>query len=60
LKEKQRKEKQSKAKRQRCLMNYLIVRLAITEDEINGALDEAVLPVMTAPLVIQSVLRTVE
>lgn len=49
-----------KERKMTVMFNYLVVGLAITKDEINGALDEAVLPVMTASLVIQSVLRAVE
>lgn len=39
---------------------YLIVRLAISKDEINGALDVAVLEVMPSFLVVQGVLGSVE
>lgn len=39
---------------------YLVVRLAISKDEINRALDVAVLEVMPSFLVVQGVLGSVE
>lgn len=39
---------------------YLIVGLAVSEDEINGSLDVAVLEVMPSLLVVQGVLSTIE
>jgi len=39
---------------------YPVQRATVAEDEIDGALDEAVLEVMPAPVIVESVLVSVE